>query len=409
MKERKPRSPRLSREQKAELRRQLPALLESAATNAEARPATVKACLATQTPVPPTLLDPWVLASSLTGQELLAALGRLATRTVTHDFSAALSALRSRLDRELTSGETTRQKLVRLAATTPQKILRVAMGSGKPRRQRSAVPPVFVTPATIAALADLAAWTVKTATAGRSRSPADPRSVAAPWIAAVDALWQRVSADTDARVLAQFWREISLAVGPAALGSVRADSRVAAFLSRKREAVRLTAITAFQQGRIDTLRSLEALHAGEEADWNGVLEYFRSTCTSSGATIPETSLDWLSRQSEEATPRNLTAADESQSAALEYAAAALIAAWDAIKEGPRSRETYEAVQGLARALFRLELVGAPGDIVPFDELQQELLGASKERPVTVKLIRPGIRWSDGIRSRTVVRATAESA
>ena len=326
--------------------------------------------------------------------------------TLTRDFSAVLVALRARLDRELRSGTSSRQGLVRVATTIPPKVLRLSTTPTGPRRRKSR-DQVFITASTIAAFADLAVWVVKTARTADKRTPPDLRSLAVPWISAVDALWQSAPAGADSRVLAQFWRDVSSALGPTGLESVKSDPRVLAFSARKRDAIRSLATTALHEGRLETLESVEVLLASEEKEWKALLDHFRAASTSAGSKVPEVSIDWLARQLQVAPRRHLTASDESQAGALDYAAGALLAAWDARSEGPRSQEAYEAIRSMSEAVFKLELVGSPGDRVAYDEGLHELPDRATTPSSAVKLLRPGVRWLDGVRSRTVVRATVE--
>ena len=207
---------------------------------------------------------------------------------------------------------------------------------------------------------------------------------------------------------AQFWRALSSAIGTAAV-SVKADPRSAEFFSRRREALISAASAALSEGRIDTLRSLEDMLVGE-AEWKDVTEHLRALSGSAGSETPETSLAWLSGQIRDRSHRReLSAADESQAARIDYVAAALMAAWDAMSDGPRGAEAYRAVQIMAESLFDLHMLGSAGDTTTYDELQHEVTrSAPSARPVKVKIVRPGVRWSDGIRNRIVIKATAEA-
>jgi len=267
---------------------------------------------------------------------------------------------------------------------------------------------VYFTASTIVALSDLASWTVRTARSSVTRRSAEPLSLLTPWISAVDSLWKRAHDGADGRILVQFWRDVSSAAGHGSVENLKSDPGVAAFTATMWDAARLTATTALRQGHLEILRSLAALLSGEGGEWKGILDHLRSVAESARSTIPEASLDWLAREAKEPSSRQLSAADESQSGALGYAAQALLAAWDARTEGSRSRVAYDAVQSMTQQLSKVDLVGTPGDVVKFDELQHELHGNPGPRPDSVRILRPGVRWSDGIRHRMVVRAIAEA-
>jgi hypothetical protein len=59
---------------------------------------------------------------------------------------------------------------------------------------------------------------------------------------------------------------------------------------------------------------------------------------------------------------------------------------------------------LARDLFKVELTGELGQIVEYQEREHELSPTGGPVPNRVQLIRPGVRWSDGTRTRFLVRA-----
>ena len=124
--------------------------------------------------------------------------------------------------------------------------------------------------------------------------------------------------------------------------------------------------------------------------------------------MPE-AIEWVARQIEHRR-KNVNApvaADASQSSELHYIATSLLSAWDASHEGAQSQRSLESVQRLARELFKVDLAGSPGEVVAYDE-RLHALSQNTDVPAEVEIVRPGVRWSDGVRTRFLVRAVVKA-
>jgi hypothetical protein len=89
---------------------------------------------------------------------------------------------------------------------------------------------------------------------------------------------------------------------------------------------------------------------------------------------------------------------------LERMGALLLAAWDARDEGPKARQLFDVFSGICRTAFGLSLVGQPGQATSFDEARHMPAEGSVMRGNAVRVLRPGVQWSEGLVVRVIVRA-----
>lgn len=146
--------------------------------------------------------------------------------------------------------------------------------------------------------------------------------------------------------------------------------------------------------------------------WNTRERYYstlREICETRQSDLLPEAVEWVARhaQVEHTNSRIPTAADESQSVALDYVSACLLSAWDAASDGEQSKRTLDNVRHMAQELFKLKLSGIFGDAVRYDERQHDLKLVTEHTPEKVKVVRPAIVWSDGVRSRIIVSALVE--
>ena len=72
-------------------------------------------------------------------------------------------------------------------------------------------------------------------------------------------------------------------------------------------------------------------------------------------------------------------------------------------------EALSSIAGLANEAFKLSLLGEEGQEVVFDAGLYELVGGASSQVERVTVIRPGVYWSDGVRTRVIVRAMVQEA
>lgn len=94
---------------------------------------------------------------------------------------------------------------------------------------------------------------------------------------------------------------------------------------------------------------------------------------------------------------------------LERMGALLLAAWDAKDEGPNSRQLFDVFSSICRTGFSLSLMGEPGQTIGYDGARHTPAEGSVALANSVRVLRPGVQWSEGLVVRVVVRALVAPA
>ena len=403
---------RRSAEARKDLRRRLPTLLHDARLGEEAACAAIQACCLLGSPVPVDLLTAQNIEGGLAAREIVRALNRLGISEVHTDLSPALQALRTAAARELST--TSESRLISdLNRAVTKKLLQLAGDESamrpKTKGGRQIPAQLHFTATSISSAADLALWLLRSIPETKKRKGIYPTAL--EWVRTIRALWRRTSHIAAVEAALGFLRGLRSVLTPPVYAALNADPAVVSFLEETSSALTRSAQDALLQGRLDDLKILLAIAEAQTGERTRLLLELQHLCQSRSFDIEPHIVEWVAMNIERDSPKESPpeAADKSQSSALDTVSLCMLSAWDSANEGSRSAGTLEIVRGMARELFNLELVGTNGEIVTFDERQHELVAGTYGRPARAKLIRPAVHWSDGTRTRVLVRAVVEPA
>ncbi len=400
---------------KTTLRSNLEGLLREAHSNPAAAHAALRACVSLRVPIPPPLLTPENLAGAFQPRDIARFIGRLAAPALYIDVSAALDALRTAITQDPPSPPAPRflnslttsvtSSLFKLSASPRHRQLPA------PRPRRPNAPQARFTAATISSATKLALSVLRRFTHQHGRPPARREKTVLLWARTVDALW-RTNPTLEALTPAlDFAHDLRSALSPDLYSSLIAEPSVARFFSDTNSSASKFAEDALLRG---SLGDLETLLFATDRTPNGRAPFvsrLREVCQTRPADLVPEAIEWVARHVESVghRPAAPQPADPSQSAALDNVAVCLLAAWDAAPEGKQATGALEVLRRMTREVFRVDLAGTPGEIAPYNELEYELKASLPTRPTRVAIVRPAVRWSDGIRTRVLIRALVEPA
>lgn len=406
---------RLSAHEKAEMRRRLPSLLAEAGSSKEATHSALRACIAIRRPIPSNLMSSETLADALEIREIVASLSRLFTSELQVDFSSALVAIRT-LASKNPGAPSSRQLLVYLAKAVPSRLLKMAgqqVGHRKvPKRlQHAKTHKMCFTAATVSSAANLALWILRHLRENRSRRRIAVDTLALGWVRAINTLWLNAPSIDSLVAAMVFGQSLPSVLTPSAYAKLTSEPSVAQFLEHLTSALLDRAKEALLAGRVSDLKTLFSLVEAAADNRARFFSELRGLCQTRGLDLSPEATEWVAGHLPEPTPahKGPTAVDESQSASLDYVTACLLSAWDAASEGSRSTRALDTVRRLAQDLFKVGLAGKPGEVVPYDERQHELKSTTASPPSRARVVRPAVFWSDGVRTRVLVRALVEPA
>lgn len=401
-----------SAEVRRDLRRRLPTLLREAPSGEQAARAAIQACCVLGSPIPADLLTTENIAAGLTAREIVRALNRLGPSEVHIDLSPALRALRTVSAKELST--TSEPRLIPdLNRAVTKKLLQLTGNGSATRRKTKDLKQIptqrHFTAGTVSSAADLALWLLRSFPETKKRNVS--HAAALEWVRTIRALWRRTSTIGAIEAALTFLRGLRSVLTPPVYAAINADPSVVGFLDEATSALTRKAQDALRDGRLKDLIALLALAETQTAGRTRLLLTLQDVCQKRPFDLQPHVIEWVARNIEADRPKIAApeAVDESQSSALDTVSLCLLSAWDSAGEGNRSARTLESVRRMARELFKLELVGTNGEIVAFDERQHELTGGTPNRPDRVRLKRPAVHWSDGLRTRVLVRAVVEPA
>jgi hypothetical protein len=399
---------------KADLRRMLPALLEDAGRSKQAAALALEACCSLGLQPPAELLRSGVIAA-LPLDDAVRLLARLSVRAVETDASSALTAIRESLLSSEGASSSSRN-LNSLSMRVSKKLLELSGNRGeKSKRQKVGItgyePKVRFTPATVKAAAALAAWLVRTAAQSMSRQEKSKEvyRAALRWAQTLHALAPRGSDLEAVSEVLGFWRTLGAALPASIVFRLSREPSLVSLLEDAQSTVIEAIEPAMVQGRLDELARLLAV-AETDKDLRGpVLARMREVGRRRSMELPAGAAEWLASVIHEDPDRVpiLRAADESQSSVIESASMCLLSAWDSVQEPRRAQETLTTLLGLVHDVFKLDLLGRVGEIVKIDSRHHQIVGDATSLPDRVRIVRPGVVWSDGFRSRAIVRALVE--
>lgn len=393
------------------LKARLANLLTDAAFNLDLAPEALRTCLTLRVAVPSALLTPDNIATVLSPTELAKSLIRLSQNESYLDLSSALSAVRI-AGRKQAETSTDKGFLRRLSRSITSNLLKLTKPhpAGPSKRRATLVPSqIRFTPSTLAAAADLALWLIPTAEERQKQTQSKAESLALSWVEVVHSLWRSTVGVEGLSSVVEFHARLRLSMSTSAFRSFVQHSKLASFLSEVSSAAINEAPQALLNGRLNVLEECLSALRSDENTRERYYSTLREICQTHHSELLPEAVEWVARhaQVEQTNSRIPTAADESQSVALDYVSACLLSAWDAASDGEQSKRTLDHVRHMALELFKLTLSGIPGDAVRYDERQHDLQLMTERPPEKVKVVRPAIVWSDGVRSRIIVSALVE--
>jgi hypothetical protein len=397
------RKSKLSKEDRATLKARLPNLLTEAASNLDVAPEALRACLTLRVAVPSALLTPENIAKVLSPEEIAKSLIRLSKTQSYLDLSSALSAARNAA-RKLAETSTDKRFLLRLSRSITSNVLKLAKPDmvGTSKQRGNLIPSqIRFTPSTLSAAADLALWIISVAEKSPKQTQSKTESLALSWVDVMRSLWRSSVGVEALSPVVEFQRRLRLTTS---------NPESADFFFEVSSAAIKEAPQALLDARLNDLESCLSAVARDENTRERYYSALREICQTRQPELLPEAVEWVARHVERERTQRTTprAADESQAVALDYISMCLLSAWDAASEGEKSRRALENIRHMARELFKLNMSGNPGEVISYDERQHELKVVTEDAPERVKLLRPSVQWSDGLRSRIIVRALVEA-
>lgn len=403
---------RLSALEKADLRASLSRLLKEADSNPDAARAALRTSLQLRLKVPVVLLTNKNIAGTLSLHEISQSLDRLSAPQIALDFSAGLSALQDLAKQQ----QPDRRALLSIARAVTARVTRIVTPlvrkpKGAQLTPRKDEPLIVFTGPTLLSAIDLALWMLARLFDPHSSSRRSTYSVALRLVKMVEMIWRRSSPPSGVRAVVSFLRSLPRVLPRAVYGEIEDEPSLAAFFQDANSALTQEAETALLEARLKDLDSILTLAKKDEKSGDLLFSHLHSICRTRPSELVPEAVEWIAQQTERDNPRvkSPTAFDESQASALNYVAVCLLAAWDAAAEGKKAARALESTQRLARELYKVDLTGTLGQIIEYHEREHELSSPVSPVPTKVRLVRPGVRWSDGIRTRFLVRAIVEPA
>jgi len=394
-----------SKEEKAKLRAFLVEALPRVDYEPEIARQAVASFLRLGLKVPQILLQTELVADVVPPHEIPKLLPRLARAYTVYDLAAALSALQH-------SGSRTRlhqRSLISIATGVSKKLRKIASPSLDNSQDAHLTnrPEVLFTEGTLACLADFALWALARIFETSSTYNKSTYTAAIRLTEAVASTW-RHTLHQEGRPAVLFVQDLSKVLPKRIYTDLIDESSVVDFIDESRQALAKDAEAALLQTRIADLDDIFRIVRRDQSEYQRLIAQLIEVRRQTN-TIGAQAEEWLADEIERDKPsfKPPTAVDESQSSALNYVAVSLLAAWDAAPEGDKAARAFESTKRLAKELFKVELFGSPGDITAFSERDHDLTKETTDGTRTVRVVRPAVRWSDGIRIRTLVRAVVE--
>jgi hypothetical protein len=408
-------TPKLSSREKADLRASLPDLLATANSSPEIAQAALKACFRLRQPAPAAILTSENIASTFLLNEVARSLDCLSASEITIDLSAALDAIQVLGKREF-RGTADRKALLSTVKVVTSRLTKMAnppvkaSKRGGPERSKPKTQ-IHFTEQTLSSSAELALWFLAKLFESQSRTSRPIYPLAIRLVHAVELIWRRAAPPIAGRYAMRFIRSLPRVLPASVYAELKAEPTIADFIRDAESAIVQEATAALLDGRLKDLEGVLAVVSKQGNGRDRVLSELQGICQSRPSELVQEAVEWVARQIEmgDSRAKPPSAADESQSSELNYVAVSLLTAWDAAAEGERSTRSLESIQRLARELFKVDLMGIPGEIIVYNAQLHELRPPVNPTPTRVELIRPGVRWSDGIRTHFLVRAVVKAA
>jgi hypothetical protein len=383
---------------KAVLKASLPSLLTKAGSDPKAAEEALRACATLKKKPPTSLLTQENIFRAFTPTEISKSLGLLSTSKNSVSLSSPLTALRMKQISD-------RKTAIQIAKALTLNIAKVLGTNAKPKKSSKRVkeqPTVVVAETTVADAASVVLWILIRLfeLSERNKSPVD---LSVALIQSLQEIWRRSDRAESAQLVVSFFHSLRKNLKRSVFVDLEDNTEVSAFAREANSELVDWARFVLLEGRLKELQA--AVRTAESDERAEMLSKLQETClTHSSQLLPET-VEWVAQEIEQGkrVRKPLVAADASQSSDLNYVTVSLLDAWNAASEGDRAARSLVSIERLARELFNVEFTDSVGEVVRFDERQHEITPSGKAATGSVRVVRPGVRWSDGIRIRSLVR------
>lgn len=384
---------------KAALRASLPDLFKRASSDPKAAEEALRACAILRQKPPTLLLTQENIFRTLSPVEISKSLGLLAKSRDSVSLSTVLTALRMKQ----LGDRTTAVQVGRAFNSNVAKILRQNTKAKESSKQVKEKPAVVVTESTVADAASVVLWILI-----RLFELPDPKGrsvlpLAAKLIQSLGEIWRHSNRAETAELAVGFFHSLRKNLKRSVYSDLEDDIEVSEFIRDANSELVDWARFVLLDGRLKDLQT--AVRIAEDGERTKMLSELQETCRTRQSQLLPQLVEWVAQEVEQGKRirKPLIAADQSQSSDLNYVAVSLLNAWDAAPEGDRAARTLASVERLARELFNVEFASTVGEVVRYDEGQHEITPSGTVATTSVEVVRPGVRWSDGTRTRALVR------
>lgn len=383
---------------KAALKASLPSLLQRASSDPKAAEEALRVCATLKKKPPTSVLTQENIFRALSPIEISKSLGLLSRARNSVSLSSPLTALRMKQLND-------RKTAVQIAKALTLNISKVLGANAKPRKSSKRVkeqPIIVVTESTVADASSVVLWilTRLVELSERSKSPVE---LSVALIKSLREIWWRSDRAETAQLVVSFFHSLRRNLKRAIFVDLEDNAEVSAFMRAANSELIDWARFVLLEGRLKELQA--AVRTAEGDERTKMLSQLQETCiTHSSQLLPEV-VEWVAQEIEQGkrVRKPLVAADASQSSDLNYVAVSLLDAWNAASEGDRAARSLVSIERLARELFNVEFTDSVGAVIRFDERQHEITPSGKAATANVTVVRPGVRWSDGTRIKSLVR------
>lgn len=355
--------------------------------------------------VPQLLLQKELLAGAVAPKDIPKLLPRLSRAYTFYDLSAALWALQRGASRV----QPDQRSLTTIATTLSTKLRKMANPTvGKSKNSHlTNKPEVLFTENTLARLVDFSLW-ILPRMFDKSHAWNKSTFASALHLAEVVATTWHHTLHQQGRPVVSFVQALPKILPKPVYSDLLDEPAVIQLIEESRHALARDAEAALLQTRIADLDDIFAIVRRDQSEYKRLIAQLVEVRRQTN-TIGAQAEEWLAEEIQRDKPsvKPPTAVDESQSSSLNYVAVSLLAAWDAASEGEKAARAFESTKRLAKELFKVELFGGPGELMPFSERDHARAEEPTDVGQTVRVVRPAVRWSDGIRIRTLVRSVVE--
>lgn len=385
---------------KAALRASLPDLLNKATASPQAAQEALRAHAALRRKPPTQLLTEENIFRALPSVEIARSLGLLSRSKDCVSLSTALTALRMK--------QLDKKSVIQVSKAITSNVRKIVGQKTKSKTNSTRIKEkqyvIFEEP-TVADAASVILWLITELFELPDRQQRSSIGVAINLLHTLDEIWRHSGQSEAAEIIVGFFHNLRRQVKRSVYADLEDDPQIEALIRDADSALVDHAKFAVMGGRLKDLDNTLRLLA-DDRKRGELLSVLALLCQERASQILPETVEWVARHKGGRSNdlKAPVAADESQSSALNYVSASLLAAWDASHEGHRSQRSLESVEKLAQELFKVRLMGTPGEVVTYDERSHVTDHSNVTDAGEVEVVRPGVRWSDGIRVRVLVRA-----